>query len=195
MRSPLSLTTLIACLLLLALPAAAAQANASDEQIVRDCQHSATGALSGSYSKSQLRHALNNLPGDVAEYTGCYDAIRQAMTTGGRGRDGDGSSGGGTGGSGGGGALGGSGSDGGSGGANGGGGGNVPVANARPPAGAEKPVQVAGAAVAPGELPEIGLDSHQLPTPLLVLLILLGVAALAAAALTIGRRVVARRRT
>jgi hypothetical protein len=52
---------------------------------------------------------------------------------------------------------------------------------------------VAGTAVAPGALPEIGQDSHRLPTALLVLLVLLGVAALGAAATTIGRRVVGHR--
>ncbi len=194
MRPSPPLTTLIACLLLLVLPAASARANAADDRIVQDCQHSATGALSGSYPKAQLNHALHNLAGDVREYSGCYDSIRQALLAS---AAGGGKRSGGTNGGNGSGGLGG-GTDGGSGGstAAGGGGANAtaPVPDAAPPAGAEKPVDVAGAVVAPGALPEIGLDSHKLPTPLLVLLILLGATALVFTALTIGRRVVAHRR-
>jgi len=189
MRIPTTLTTLIACVLLLALPAATAWANAADDRIIGDCQNSPTGSLRGSYPQAQLNHALHNLPGDVREYTGCSDAIRQALlaSAGGGGSRGDGGSGGGGGPSG-----GGSGDDGG-GSLTGGTAAGTPVPEAAPPAGAEQPVDVAGAEVTPGTLPEIGQDSHRLPTPLLVLLVLVGVAALVAAALTIGRRVVGHR--
>lgn len=193
MRLSLTLKTLIACLLLVALPAASARANASDDRIVQDCQHSDTGALSGSYPKAQLNHALHNLPGDVREYSGCYDAIRQALLASASGTGGNGGDGGSDGGGSGAGGFGGGGGDGGS---NGGGGGTSAtgvVPDAAPPAGAERPVEVAGTVVTPGALPEIGLDSHELPTPLLVLLVLLGATALVFATLTIGRRVVARR--
>jgi hypothetical protein len=198
MRIPTTVRILAACLALLALPAASAHANASDDRIVEDCQTSATGLLTGSYTKAQLNHALRNLPSDVAEYSGCYDAIRQAMTAGahGGGTGGDQTGGSGdTGGTGGGGSTGTGGTTGGTG-ASGAGAAPDPqaVAAAKPPPGAEEPVQLAGAEIAPGALPEIGRDSHALPAPLLVLLVLLGVAALAAGALTIGRRVVARRR-
>jgi len=54
-------------------------------------------------------------------------------------------------------------------------------------------LDVAGTAVAPGTLPELGRDAHRLPTPLLVLLALLAAAALTPAILTIGRRVVGHR--
>jgi len=188
------LTTLLLCLPLLALPAAA-RANSSDDRIIHDCQNSPTGALTGRYTKAQLNHALHNLPGDVSEYSGCYDAIKAAMnaTGGGNGRTGTGGNG-----------LGGSGGGlaGGSGGANGGGlgsgtgsgAGSGPIPDNPPPPDAAKPVQVAGATVAPGALPQIGKDAHRLPTALLVPLALLALAALAAAVTTIGRRVVAARR-
>jgi hypothetical protein len=192
MRTPTILTTLIACVLLLALPASSAWANAADDRIIGDCQNSPTGSLRGSYPQKQLNHALHNLPGDVREYTGCSDAIRQALLA---------SAGGGDGGTGGGDTDGGGGTSGTSGSSDGGSGtltgdtagAGAPVPDAAPPAGAEQPVDVAGAAVTPGMLPEIGQDSHRLPTPLLILLVLVGVAALAAAALTIGRRVVGHR--
>jgi hypothetical protein len=191
MRTPLALTTLLACLLALALPAAAL-ANATDDRIVADCQHSQTGELTGSYTKAQLRHAKDNLPSDVLEYSGCYDAINQPLLASG----GGGSSGGngpGGGGGGGGPVAAGAGAPGGGVPGASGAAGAPPVANATPPASAARPVAVAGAPVAPGALPEIGRDAHRLPTALLVGLVLLGLAALAPAALTIGRRVVARR--
>lgn len=192
MRTPKILTTLIACVLLLALPAASAWANAADNRIIGDCQNSPTGSLRGSYPQKQLNHALHNLPGDVREYTGCSDAIRQALlASAGGGGDGGGNNGAGDIGDGGG--TSGSGSSDGGGSLSGGTSAGAPVPDAAPPAGAEQPVDVAGAEVTPGTLPEIGQDSHHLPTPLLVLLVLVGVAALAAAALTIGRRVVGHR--
>jgi len=189
--SVISKQALIACLLLLALPAAA-HANGADDRIIHDCQNSPTGALTGSYTKAQLNHALNNLPGDVQEYTGCYDAIKQAVLAGdgrsgpngrtGAGGSGTGRLGGGAGGTNGGGF------------GNGAGTGSGPVPDNPPPPDAAKPVQVAGATVAPGALPQIGKDAHRLPTALIVPLALLALAALAAAATTIGRRVVAARR-
>ncbi|MBS1868531.1 MAG: hypothetical protein JSS99_02610 [Actinobacteria bacterium] len=192
-------TTLIACVLLLALSTASAWANASDDRIIADCQNSPTGALRGSFTQKQLNHALNNLPGDIQEYTGCSEAIKQAMLAGAGGGSGGGSgNGGGDGtgdGSGGGGTSGGD-SAGGIGSPVGGTSGSTtaaPPADTPPPAGAERPVRVAGATVAPGALPVIGKDSHRLPPALLVALALLGVAALVPAVLTIGHRVVGRR--
>jgi len=193
MRTAKTVTTLIACVLLLALPAGSAWANTADDRIIADCQNSPTGALRGAYPQKQLNHALHNLPGDIREYTGCPDAIRQALLAGaggggGGGNGADGGIGGGGAGDGGTGPAGGLGSTG-----AGSAGGDVQPPDAPPPAGAERPVDVAGAAIAPGALPEIGKDSHRLPTELLVALVLLGVAALAPAGLTIGRRVVGQR--
>lgn len=200
MHPPKLFVTLIACVLLLALPAASARANASDSRIVQDCQHSATGELTGTYTKAQLNHALHNLPGDVLEYSGCHDAIDQAMlgaSSGGR-RSGSGggpSGGGGTnaggfGDSTGAGTLGSAGAGEG----DAAGGSSAPAPHAPPPPDANRPLEIAGATIAPGTLPTIGHDSHHLPTALVVLLALLGLAAAVPTVLTIGRRVVAARR-
>jgi len=200
MRSRTIPTTLIACMLLLALSTASAWANASDDRIINDCQNSPTGALRGSYTQKQLNHALNNLPGDIQEYTGCSEAIKQAMLAGAGGGSGGGSGNGGggnsTGGGAGSGGAGGGGTAGGIGapaGGTSGAGTEAPPADTPPPAGAQRPLDVAGATVAPGALPVIGKDSHRLPPALLVALVLLGAAALVPAVLTIGRRVVGRR--
>jgi len=193
MRKPNILITLVACALLLALPAASARANASDDRIVQDCQHSSTGSLTGTYTKAQLSHALHNLPGDVLEYSGCYDAINQALlaTAARHGGSGGNSSSGGTsaGGLGGGAGAGTPGTDG-----SVPGGAGTTVPSAPPPPDAARPLKLAGTSIAPGTLPVIGRDSHRLPTALVVLLALLGAAAATAAAMTIGRRVVAARR-
>jgi hypothetical protein len=195
MRTPTILTTLIACMLLLAVCAPSASANAADDRIIGDCQNSPTGSLRGSYPQKQLNHALHNLPGDVREYTGCSDAIRQALLASAGGGDGGGGNDGGGDATGGGGASGGTGSSG-AGGALSPGAADAtgPPPEAPPPADARDAVDVAGAAVSPGMLPVIGQDSHRLPTALLVLLVLVGVAALVPAVLTIGRRVVGHRR-
>lgn len=199
MRRPIRLPILLACLLaLLALPSAA-RANAMDDRIARDCLTSKTGALTGRYTKAQLRHALRNLEGDVLEYSGCWDAINQALRSlngsggGGGSNDGGGDpTGGGTiGGGSGGNATGGSGIAGG----DGAGGGSAGSATPPPPVPETvKPISVAGTSVDPGRLPSLGRDTNELPGALVALLALLAVAALAPVTLTIGRRVVARRR-
>lgn len=195
MRTPKLLLTLVACALLLALPAAVAHANPSDDRIDKDCEHSATGALTGSYTKAQLNHALHNLPGDVSEYSGCYDAINQALlASGGRGGGNGGNGSGPNGGLGGSGGIGGGAGDGGTGAGGGAGTPGAAIPHVPPPPDANRPLKLAGAAIAPGTLPTIGRDSHHLPTPLVVLLALLGLAAAVPAGLTIGRRVVAARR-
>jgi hypothetical protein len=48
-------------------------------QILLDCARSRTGLLQRTYSVRVLRIALRDLPGDVANYTGCPDAIRQQI--------------------------------------------------------------------------------------------------------------------
>jgi hypothetical protein len=186
-------TAILAMALALALPGAAT-ASSADDRIYRDCEHSPTGYLTGSYTKAQLRDALRNIPSDVAEYSGCHDAIRQALLDGGRGAGGAGGTGGGGPGAGGIGANGGSGIGGA--GTPGSAAGGAPGSGATgPPAtGSKAPVKLAGEAVEPGVVPSLGKDPSTLPTPLLVLLILLGAGVLALATTTLGRRVVARRR-
>jgi hypothetical protein len=74
---PLSLAVL--ALGLFATSASASKANA----IIKDCSTSDTGLLKGSYSKADLRAARKLVRGDVAEYTGCMDAINDALSGGG----------------------------------------------------------------------------------------------------------------
>jgi hypothetical protein len=184
-RRPTILIPLLVAALACALPATAA-ANAKSDEIYQDCEHSPTGALTGTYTPAQLRRALNEIPGDVQEYSGCYDAIKQALLASGRG--GGGGNGVGTGGSGIGGGAGGGGA--GAGGTAGGGGYNGPLH-----IGTQAPVQLPGGRVVrPGVVPSIGRDARTLPTPLIVFLALLAAGLLVPASTTLGRRVVARRR-
>lgn len=50
--------------------------NDQTAQILLDCAQSRTGMLQRTYSVRVLRIALRDLPGDVANYTGCPEAIR-----------------------------------------------------------------------------------------------------------------------
>jgi|1186.fasta_scaffold400631_2 hypothetical protein len=75
------------------LPAAAALANGST--VVRDCTDD--GVLQGHYSQKDLRDALASIPSDVDEYTNCRDVIRRAAfggAGGGKGGGGGGNAGG-----------------------------------------------------------------------------------------------------
>lgn len=188
-RADFSMRRTIPLIATLASFALAAPAFASTtDTIIRDCQHSQTGYLTGSYTKAQLRRALNNLPSDVLEYSGCYDQIKQALRDAALGTGGGGSGGSGRGGIGGGTSTGGgdpTGSDGTTGTA-----GAPPVEHV----GSRAPVTIAGTTVKPGAIRTIGHDARELPTPLVVLLVLLGLGALAPTATTIGRRVVGHRR-
>ncbi len=160
------------------------------DTIVRDCSHSETGYLTGTYTRAQLKHALNNLPADAREYTGCHDQISQALRdaaagggSGSNGTNGDGGSGSGS--------IGGGAGDGTNGGT---GGGPIPTAPATPHVGARQAVEIGGAPVQPGTIPAIGQDAHTLPTPLAIFLVLLGLGALVPTVTTLARRVIARRR-
>jgi hypothetical protein len=82
-RLPQLLTTTVA-LAALALPASAL---ASPEAVIRDCGQD--GKLDRSYSNSDLREALPNLPTDVREYSDCSEIISAAISTGGNGGDAD----------------------------------------------------------------------------------------------------------
>lgn len=148
--------------LLAAAPAAMAGTRAD---IVRDCFDD--GKLDGNYTASQIRDARNNLPADVDQYSDCRDVLARA--------------------------LGGSGSDAVAGGGAPGGGPGEPLKPSGPEEqraldaaaaqGGDKPVEVGATTVVPGAA---GLGAHatrnDIPPTLLAALILLGLAALAAAA-------------
>jgi hypothetical protein len=199
MRTPLLLIAILAALC--ALPATALAGSVSN-RIYSDCENSPTGSLTGTYTKAQLESALANLPSDISEYSGCYDAIHSALLSGGGGGTHGGNHGnlgnGGTPTPGGG---GGAGSTGG-GGAGPGGGAAAPgtpgsptatTATVTPRPGVKAPVQLEGATVQPGAIPALGRNGHTLPTPLVAFLVLLGAGLLAGVTTTIGRRVLARR--
>ena len=186
-----SLLTVLLCLLV---PAGAFASSASDGQrLIRDC--SSDGEINGKYSQGAYKYALGHLPSDLAEYTNCADAIRQAQAAAAAGHGGGGSGGG---------AIGG-----------GGGGGAPPIGGgfdvpATPYTGSVSPsersaIQAArgaggavgiggGAPVTPGG-PGITASSvsRALPAPLLALLILLGLGAAAGATVAFRTRVLARR--
>jgi hypothetical protein len=164
--------------LLLAAPVAGA---ASRNQIIRDC---ADGSLEGNYSASEMRDARNNLPADVDEYTDCRDLLTRATHSGGKPSGGDGGGGGGT-------AV-----------TSGAGNGEKlspsspeeekALAAARGSAG-NSAVVVDGERIVPGAA-GFAADAARrgLPAPLVVLLVLLGVAALAGAVPVIRKRVLGR---
>jgi hypothetical protein len=86
------LTSIFAALLvaLLALPAFA---QASGEDVIRDCYDD--GHIDGSYSDDEYEDAQNNIPSDVDQYSDCRDVIAQgqAGNRGGKGSNGNSSSG------------------------------------------------------------------------------------------------------
>ena len=170
---------LLVCGVALALLAPPAAAQSTRIKILRECAQD--GRISGDYTAQQLRDARSNIPDDIDEYTDCRDVLTRALLSraggdsnpGGGGGDAGGAGGGGTGGTGGGG--------------NGGGGGELltPSTDADREAldtageATETPVEVSGARVTPGSA---GALRNDLPTTLIVLLALLGAAALAATA-------------
>ena len=170
----------LACLvlgLIVAVPAANA---ASTTQILRDCADD--GVLQGDYKPAELRKARQNIPTDTDEYTDCRDVLARAAAAG---VAGSGSGSGGTGGA-------------------GGSSENQPLESPNTPEGkaaigkaagegAPDPIRLGDRAVVPGTA---GLSANAvrntLPTPLIVLLALLGAAALATTMPSVKRRVVAR---
>ncbi|ADB53916.1 hypothetical protein [Conexibacter woesei] len=203
MSKPKILIALVVLSGLLAAPALAA----SPDSIIKDCSSSPTGELQKQYSNGDLRKALKEVNGDVAEYTNCYDAIRNAMRDGSRrgddGGDGDGTSPGGdpgTGGTGGGsgggglGSTGGGGVDGGDGSGGGTPAGGPAPAPVTPQPGSGEPVKLAGTTVTPSIPATLERNGHELPPALIGFLALFGAGAVGVAATTIGRRVLARRR-
>ncbi len=77
------MTRVVRHLLLLAAVAvlvAPAAAYATPRQVIRDCGND--GTLNRNYSNSDLRKARDNLPTDLAEYSDCRDVISAAITGG-----------------------------------------------------------------------------------------------------------------
>ena len=166
---------LLVCGLALALLAPSAAAQSTRIKILRECAED--GRLTGDYTAQQIRDARSNIPDDIDEYTDCRDVLTRALLS----RAGGDSNAGGGGGTTGGGT---------GGGGTGGGGGNggellTPSTDADHEAldtagkATQTPVEVSGARVTPGSAGELRND---LPTTLIVLLALLGAAALAATA-------------
>jgi hypothetical protein len=160
----------------------------SRERILRDCQD---GHMDGHYTQKQYADALAHMPTDVDEYTDCRDVIRRAQLGSASHPGGGGSHGGGT-----------------SGGATSGG--ATPRAVVRNPEAkashreraqldrtrkhSSKPVAVGGTVVRPTSLGYQSSSSvSSIPTPLLIALILLGVATLGAGGVWLRSRVIARR--
>jgi hypothetical protein len=178
------LLTLSGLILLLAAPTASAGVR---EKILRECQD---GRITGDYSPGQLRDARKNIPTDIDEYSDCRDVLARAALTGR------------------------SGSGGGSGGGNHGvssapggilpGGGNRSPLTAGDPAETaalddarlhNSPVAIGDDRVFPGAVSFADTAArHRLPATLLVVLILVGLCALAAVVPSTRRRVRARRR-
>jgi len=176
MRRAFAALTVLGCLLVVP-----ATAGASGRSVVRDCTDN--GRIDSHHSQGDYKSALGSLPSDVDEYTDCRQIIEQAKRR-------DASSG--SGGSG--------GSSGSGGGFSGGGGGisggfdsatpppssNIPAspaesgAVARATAQGGAPVAVAGEPITPGGtgITEAAFR-HDVPGPLLALVILLGLGALA----------------
>jgi hypothetical protein len=181
---------IVTVLLCLCAPAAApGAAFASGAAVIRDCADD--GALSKRYSQKDYADALRNMPADVDEYTDCRDVIRRAQ-------------------------LGGAGGSGGSGGSSSGpspagtpGGttgpsvGGDPLTTATPEeraavqqAAAEgrEPVEIDGTPITPGVLGGATVNAvSDLPGPVLAVLALLVVGAMAAGAYAAHRLVVRRR--
>jgi hypothetical protein len=200
MRLRLRIATALALLAALAVPGIA---HASGDAVIKDC---ADGSIDKNYSQKDYADALANLPADLDEYTDCRSQIQRKQLGGGSG--GSGSGGGGTGAGGAGAAAGGTGGTGGGTGSNGdtgtgGTGVTDPLAGATD---AEKaafakavesgsqPVQLDGRPIHPGELggaKSSGLGD--LPTPLIVILGLVALAAAGAAGYGTRRLVLGRR--
>jgi hypothetical protein len=167
----------LACLALglwIVVPAANA---ASTTQILRDCADD--GVLQGDYTPAELRKARQNIPTDTDEYTDCRDVLARAAAAGVAAK-GAGASSAGAGGSGGSGSA-------------------APIdphtdegraaVGEAARQGAPDPVRLGERAVVPGTA---GLSAeavrNELPTPLVVLLALLGAAALATLTPFVRRR-------
>jgi hypothetical protein len=188
MRRLLVTLTLMSALL------APAAAQASGAAVIRDCTDD--GRLQGHYSQRDLRDALNSIPSDVDEYTDCRDIIRRAAFSAGAGGGGGGGNSSNSAG----------GAPGGEFGGFGGGGGAAPGGTPLTPD-QQKAIDAArakgsgairfsdGAVVHPGAVARRSAEVSDVPTPLVIVVLLLAAAALTAAIPGFRSRVHARRST
>jgi len=180
-------------------------------QIWRDCV--LDSKLDGHYTLAQLREARNHPPADGLEYTDCTDILARAIAAktsshpSANNAGGGSSGGGGTGGGGGGGGTGSSSGGGGGGGGGGGTGDSAPAAPLTPTTPADQQalteaaikgsnvVKVDGKPVMPGGQSQLAADvgRNSLPTTLVIVLIMLGLAAILGGGRQIRDRVVAHR--
>jgi hypothetical protein len=200
--------TIFLALLATLLCAPAARADTTT-QIWRDCV--LDSKLDGHYTLAQLREARSHPPADGLEYTDCTDILARAIaaktsshSSGNSNSGGDSSGGGGSGGGGGG---SGSSSGGGSGGGGGGSADSAPAAPLTPSTPADQqaltqaatqgaqPVKVDGKPVMPGGASRLAADvgRNSLPSTLVIVLIMLGLAAILGGGRRIRDRVFAHR--
>jgi hypothetical protein len=141
------------------------------EKILQECQD---GRLSGDYTAKEIRDARNNIPTDIDQYSDCRDVLSRALAS--RAGGGGGSGGGGAGGAG----------------TAGGGTGDSPLLTPSSPAdnaaiqkaqaSGDAPVKVGQSTVVPGVTGlASGAPRTTLPTGIVIVLVLLGIGALAAA--------------
>ncbi len=163
---------------------------ADGEDVLRDCNDN--GKLDKGYSQGDLRDAIENIPTDLDEYTDCRDVIRRAQLGLGGSSGGSGSGFAGAGGGAGGASTGGGGGTGGGSSANA----TEALANATPEEkaalaqttaeGGTAPVRIGGALISPS----VGVaSSTSLPTPLIIVLVLLSVVGLAGVGLRVTKLV------
>jgi hypothetical protein len=163
--------------------AAPGLASASPMQVLDDCNDD--GALSRQYSNADLRQALDSMPTDIAEYTSCKEIIGAAITGGSDKGQGRGSPGKGVGGAG--------AADPGEQAARAQDAADLEAytAGASEDNGKKPTVQVGDESVKPGDngLFDLASASNELPTPLLIALIVLGLLALAGGLVALRGRV------
>jgi hypothetical protein len=161
--------------------AAPAIAGASPSQVIKDCAED--GALNGKYSNAELRKARKNLPTDIDEYSDCREIIAGAIKSGsdkggGRGSPGQGVGGAGV-------------ADPGEMAARGEDQADLAAITGAARNGEPPSVNVGGEEVTPGTngLFDLASASNEVPTPLLLALIGLGLLALAAGFVALRGRV------
>ena len=202
---PMRRTLLATLLLLLLVPAGTAVARDRPQDLLIDaCRDE---KVDGTYSQRTYRRALDQLPADSDQYTGCRDVINRARLAALNARERQRNAGddGGSSGSGGGSGSGSSGSSGGGEPRSSGERSDDAAQAPQGPTAAEQravanatragaaPVRIGGELLQPGDVRQVADSSRDLPAPLIVLLAVLAACALAAAGVAALSRVNARR--